>query len=114
MPAEVLEVDRELPAGLLRQEGGTHADEGETSMMLSIAPEMVRMSKAVKVSIRPGRHGDEAGGNSFQPTGVYGDPTLATRTRAGSSSKPRSARPSAKSQARRPEAAEPIAEIYLR
>jgi creatinine amidohydrolase len=79
----ILEVDRELPAGLLRQEGGTHADEGETSMMLSIAPEMVRMSKAVKdFDPRPGRRGltrDPDGKGSYSPTGVYGDPTLATK-----------------------------------
>ncbi len=79
----VLEVDRELPAGLLKQEGGTHADEGETSMMLYIAPETVDMSKAVKdFDPRPGRHGltrDPKGEGSYSPTGIYGDPTLATK-----------------------------------
>lgn len=33
---------------ILEQEGGTHADESETSMMLYIRPETVNMSKAVK------------------------------------------------------------------
>jgi creatinine amidohydrolase len=79
----VLEVDRELPAGLLKQEGGTHADEGETSMMLYIAPETVDMSKAVKdFDPRPGRHGltrDPKGEGSYSPTGIYGDPTLASK-----------------------------------
>ena len=77
----VLEVDRELPAGLLKQEGGTHADEGETSMMLYIAPETVDMSKAAKdFDPRPGRRGltrDPKGEGSYSPTGIYGDPTLA-------------------------------------
>ena len=79
----ILEVDNKLPAGLLKQEGGTHADEGETSMMLAIAPETVDMSKAVKdFDPRPGRHGltrDPQGAGNYSPTGVYGDPTLATK-----------------------------------
>ena len=54
----ILEVDKKLPPGLLQQEGGTHADEGETSMMLYIAPETVGMSKAVKdFDSRPHRRG---------------------------------------------------------
>jgi creatinine amidohydrolase len=65
-----------------KQEGGTHADELETSMMLVIAPETVDMSKAVKDF-----HGDEPGpltrtpdaGGLYSPTGIFGDPTLATR-----------------------------------
>ena len=79
----VLEVDGALPAGLLKQEGGTHADENETSMMLYIAPEIVDMSKAVKdLDLRPGRRGltrDPRGPGTYSPTGIYGDPTLATR-----------------------------------
>jgi creatinine amidohydrolase len=79
----ILEVDEQLPAGLLKQEGGTHADEGETSMMLYIAPETVDMAKAIKdFDPRPGRHGltrDPDGAGTYSPSGVYGDPTLATR-----------------------------------
>jgi creatinine amidohydrolase len=79
----ILEVDKKLPAGLLKQEGGTHADEGETSMMLYIAPEMVDMSKTAKdFDPRPGRRGltrDPQGKGNYSPTGVYGDPTLATQ-----------------------------------
>jgi len=79
----ILEVDDQLPPGLLKQEGGTHADEGETSMMLYIAPGTVDMSKAVKdFDRRPGRRGltrDPQGAGTYSPTGVYGDPTLATR-----------------------------------
>jgi creatinine amidohydrolase len=79
----ILEVDDKLPAGLLEQEGGTHADEGETSMMLYIAPDTVDMSKAAKdFDPRPGRRGltrDPQGKGNFSPSGVYGDPTLATK-----------------------------------
>jgi creatinine amidohydrolase len=79
----ILEVDEKLPSGLMKQEGGTHADEGETSMMLYIAPETVDMSKAVKdYDSRPNRRGltrDPAGEEHYSPTGIWGDPTLATR-----------------------------------
>jgi creatinine amidohydrolase len=79
----LLDVDKKLPAGLLSQEGGTHADEGETSMMLYIAPETVDMSKAVKdFDPRPDRKGltrNPNGGGSYSPTGIWGDPTLASR-----------------------------------
>ncbi len=79
----VLEVDEKLPSGFLKQEGGTHADEGETSMMLYIAPETVDMSKAVKdYDSRPNRKGltrDPEGSGTYSPTGIWGDPTLATK-----------------------------------
>jgi creatinine amidohydrolase len=78
----LLEVDKNLPAGLLAEEGGTHADEEETSIMLFIAPETVDMSKAVKdYDPRPGRKGltrNPKGQGSYSPTGIWGDPTLAT------------------------------------
>ena len=79
----LLDVDKTLPQGLLKQEGGTHADEAETSMMLYISPENVDMSKAVKdYDSRPGRTGltrNSHGSGTFSPTGIWGDPTLATR-----------------------------------
>lgn len=64
-----------------QQEAGTHADEIETSMLLYIRPEAVRMDRAVKDGLpykpgplvrvpRPGAH--------HSPSGVYGDATLAT------------------------------------
>jgi len=57
--------------------------EEETSMMLYIAPESVDMSKAVKdFDPRPGRKGltrNPEGQGSYSPTGIWGDPTLATR-----------------------------------
>ena len=79
----LLETDKKLPPGLLKQEGGTHADEAETSMMLYIAPELVNMSKAVKdYDARPDRKGltrDPKGEGVYSPSGIWGDPTLATR-----------------------------------
>ncbi len=65
-----------------RQEGGTHADELETSMMLYMAPASVDMSRAVK-DYHPGGPGgltrDPNGPGTYSPSGVWGDPTLATR-----------------------------------
>lgn len=52
-------------------------------MMLYIAPETVDMSKAVKdYDARPNRRGltrDPEGSGHYSPTGIWGDPTLATR-----------------------------------
>ena len=78
-------IDQRLPANLLTQDGGTHADEYETSMMLVIAPETVNMDRAVKdYDPRPlpklTRKGPDEG-MCYSPTGIYGDPTLATRAK---------------------------------
>jgi len=66
----------------LRQSGGTHADEIETSMMLYIAPGSVQMKKAVR-DFNPDQPGplsrDPKGRGTYSPTGAWGDPTLATR-----------------------------------
>lgn len=66
---------------LAKQEGGTHADEVETSMMLFIDPQCVDMTKAVR-DYHPGE-GPLTRKNGapgvYSPTGVYGDATLATR-----------------------------------
>lgn len=66
----------------VRQSGGTHADEIETSMMLYIAPETVRMKKAAR-DLNPNQPGgltrDPQGKGTYSPTGAWGDPTLATR-----------------------------------
>lgn len=64
-----------------RQEGGSHADEGETSMILYIDPSAVDMAKAVK-DYNPDRGPltrDPKRRATYSPTGVWGDPTLATR-----------------------------------
>ena len=67
---------------VLKQEGGTHADEGETSMMLVIDPASVDMTKAVKDYHPQGPGGlsrTQGSGKTYSPTGSWGDPTLATR-----------------------------------
>jgi creatinine amidohydrolase len=69
--------------GFIEQEGGTHADEVETSMMLYIDPSSVDMTKAVKdytPSTGNGRLTRQRGGTgTYSPTGTWGDPTRATR-----------------------------------
>jgi creatinine amidohydrolase len=67
---------------IAEQEGGTHADEVETSMMLFIAPRTVNMSKAVKDYSRKTKRGlsrSPDGPGHYSKSGVYGDATLATR-----------------------------------
>jgi creatinine amidohydrolase len=65
-----------------QQEGGTHADEIETSMILYMQPDAVDMTKAVKdykPSTGRGLTRDPNNKNStYSPTGVWGDATLAT------------------------------------
>ncbi len=64
------------------QDGGTHADEIETSIMLFMAPEIVNMDRAIC-----DYHGDAPGPLSrerrpdtvYSPTGAWGDPTKASR-----------------------------------
>lgn len=68
---------------LLEQEGGTHADESETSMMLYIKPEIVDISKTVK-DYHPltgrglTRDPSNKDAGVYSETGIYGDPTLAS------------------------------------
>ncbi len=67
-----------------QQEGGTHADEIETSLMLVIAPDRVDMSKAVKdyhPSEERGLTRDPNGKGAYSASGVFGDATLATRAK---------------------------------
>lgn len=79
------EVLRAVEREVSKQEGGTHADEIETSMMLYIAPSMVDMSKAVKDYSGPSRGRplvrDSTMQGTYSPTGTRGDPTLATRAK---------------------------------
>ena len=78
----LLKIDNIVPTKLLQQEGGTHADESETSMMLYIEPDSVKMVEAVKdYDPRPNRRGltrDPKNQGIYSPTGIWGDPTLAT------------------------------------
>ena len=74
----------ELKKSLLTQAAGTHADELETSVMLYIAPEIVKLDRA-----QPDVHPDKGPGGLtrdpnattgvYSPTGAWGDPTRATR-----------------------------------
>jgi creatinine amidohydrolase len=70
-------------AQIRQEEGGTHADEVETSMMLYIDPASVDMARAVKEfnpasgALHLTRRRGAAG--TFSESGVWGDPTLATR-----------------------------------
>ncbi len=79
----LLEVEKKHDPNLLQQEGGTHADESETSIMLYMYPEIVVLSKAVKdYDSRPNRKGltrNPKGEGVYSPTGIWGDPTLATK-----------------------------------
>jgi creatinine amidohydrolase len=70
-------------APVRQQTGGTHADEVETSMMLFVDPAAVDMRRAVKEytpSPGPLRLTRTPGGaGTFSASGVWGDPTLATK-----------------------------------
>ena len=79
---DILKVGAAAEESVRKQEGGTHADEIETSMMLYIEPSLVDMSKAVKDYHPSGPGGltrDPKGKGTYSPTGIWGDPTLATR-----------------------------------
>jgi creatinine amidohydrolase len=78
---DLLKVNETVEKQVQQEEGGTHADELETSMMLVIAPSSVDMKKAVK-DYHPGKGGlsrDPNGTGDYSASGVFGDPTLATR-----------------------------------
>ncbi|MEE9157784.1 MAG: creatininase family protein [Gammaproteobacteria bacterium] len=73
---------REAAQRITAQPCGGHADELETSIMLAIAPHLVHMEKAetciFEMTSGPLNRTDPKGPN-YSPSGVYGDPTLATR-----------------------------------
>jgi creatinine amidohydrolase len=78
---DLLQCMKPIEAEVCRQEGGTHADESETSMMLYISPADVDMAKAVK-EYHPGKGGltrdPKKTEMTYSASGVYGDATLAT------------------------------------
>jgi len=79
---DILAISAPVEAKISEQEGGTHADEIETSMMLYIAPETVDMSKAVddwSPKTKPGLSRTPDGPGHYSKTGVWGNATLATR-----------------------------------
>lgn len=67
-----------------KQDGGTHADEIETSMVLFMAPGMVNMKKAAKdyhpSEVRRFTRDPKKPG-IYSATGIFGDATLATRAK---------------------------------
>ncbi len=78
----ILEVGAAVEKRISKQEGGTHADEIETSLMLFIEPSLVDMSKAIKDYHPNGPGGltrDPKKPGTYSASGIYGDPTLATR-----------------------------------
>ncbi len=79
---DLLKVMEPVEKGVSQQEGGTHADEIETSMILFMSPGDVDMSKAVK-DYHPGKGGltrdPKKEGMTYSPSGIFGDATLATK-----------------------------------
>ncbi len=79
-----LKITEPVEKTIRQEEGGTHADEIETSMMLYMAPASVNMKKAVK-DYHPNKPGpltrDPNGNGTYSPTGSWGDPMLATRAK---------------------------------
>jgi creatinine amidohydrolase len=73
---------------LLQQQLGSHADERETSVLLAIAPELVRMDLARAdygkepppgiFAIPSTMQSTDAGAPDYSETGAFGDPTLAS------------------------------------
>ena len=79
---DLLKVIGPVEKAVGKQEGGTHADEIETSMILYMDPASVDMKKAVKDYHPSGTGGltrDPKGRGTYSATGIWGDPTLATR-----------------------------------
>jgi creatinine amidohydrolase len=78
---DVLTITEAVEKRVSKQEGGTHADEIETSMMLYLSPEDVDMNKAVK-DYHPGKgltRDPTKKDMAYSASGVYGDATLATK-----------------------------------
>jgi creatinine amidohydrolase len=77
---------REAAANLAEQSHGSHADELETSVMLALAPELVRMQRA-EASPSPARETAgpltpfDSSSPNYSRSGSYGDPTLASRAK---------------------------------
>jgi creatinine amidohydrolase len=82
----IVALGHEARRAVAEQESGGHADEIETSCMLAIRPDLVRMDRAVKEiePALPGTRGEDGvrkftlAGKLATPSGVNGDPTLAT------------------------------------
>ena len=81
-PRDVVILRQELQDEVRQEKYGTHADEVETSMILYMAPASVRMERAVADGgvVRPGplTRDPQRTDRHYSPSGVFGDPTLAT------------------------------------
>ena len=79
---DILKAMEPVEKQVARQEGGTHADEIETSMILYMSPDDCDMSKAVK-DYHPGNGPFTRDSSTkdavYSATGVFGDATLATK-----------------------------------
>jgi len=79
------EAKRPVAAAVRQQKQRSHADEMETSMLLYIAPDLVNMKKAAVEYGAPSTTGGRMIGHRpaksgvLSPSGVFGDPTFATR-----------------------------------
>lgn len=81
---DLLKIIGPVEKAIGKQEGGTHADEIETSMMLYMAPSTVDMKKAAKdyhPSNERGLTRNPNGRGVYSATGIYGDATLATKAK---------------------------------
>lgn len=79
---DILHVNEAAEKQVRQEDGGTHAEEIETSMMLYIAPSTVDMKKAVKDYHPSGKGGlsrDPNGSGDYSASGIFGDATLASR-----------------------------------
>ncbi len=79
---DIIKIAEPVEKQLKKQEGGTHADEIETSIMRYIAPESVDMSKAIKdytPDKGPLTRNPNNPQGTYSATGIWGDPTLATK-----------------------------------
>ncbi len=82
------DLETDAVTALAGQREGGHADEIETSILLHLAPERVRLARAVTdygaqpaedyPGYRPGLFARDPGDPAYSETGLYGDPTLAT------------------------------------
>lgn len=81
---DLLKITGPVEKAIGKQEGGTHADEIETSMTLYMAPATVDMKKAAKdyhpSEVRRFTRDPKAKG-IYSPTGIFGDATLATKAK---------------------------------
>lgn len=75
---------KQVQSEIEEQEGGGHADEVETSIMLSLCPQVVDMKKAKRDFSGAGA-GQltpvEDGSGVYSPTGAWGDPSLASEAK---------------------------------